>query len=143
MTLVVTLLLAIIGFVALTNSLAKLSKELWSKGERYQTLVVWIVYAVVLGSAYGESVWEELEPHRWREWLKLLLVLGTMWTVIIALVFLLALILYAVTVVRGTDDGEGLGLGRPGRAAERLVKRLLARWRAKPDTADRRGPKRK
>ncbi len=131
MTLVVTLLLAIIGFVALTNSLAKLSKELWSKGERYQTLVVWIVYAVVLGSAYGESVWEELEPHRWREWR----------TVIIALVFLLALILYAVTVVRGTDDGEGLGLGRPGRAAERLVKRLLARWRAKPDTADRRGPK--
>jgi len=101
---------------------------------------VWLVYAVVLGSAYGESVWETLEPHRWRDWLTLLRVRGAMWAVIIALVFLLALILYAVSVVRGTDDDEGLGLGRPGRAVERLVKHLLSRWRAKPDTVDPRGP---
>src|SRR5574337_815741 len=140
MTLVVTLLFALIGFLTLTAWLAKMSKELWGK-ERYGTVVAWIVYAVVLGVAYGEFVWDQLEPHRWREWLKLLLGLGAMWAVVIASVFLLALILYAVSFVRGTDDAEGLGLGRPGRAAERLVKHLLARWRAKPGTIEPRGPK--
>ena len=52
-----------------------------------------------------------------------------MWPIVIALVFLLALILYAVSVARGVDNPEGLGFGRPGRAADRLVKRLLARWK--------------
>src|SRR5574337_2176673 len=83
MTLVVTLLFALIGFLTLTAWLAKMSKELWGK-ERYGTVVAWIVYAVVLGVAYGEFVWDQLEPHRWREWLKLLLGLGAMWAVVIA-----------------------------------------------------------
>lgn len=135
MTLLVTVLLALIGFVALTAWLTKVSAKCW-KEQRFEVVVSWIVYAVVLGIAYGEFIWEELEPHRWREWLMLLRWSATLWAVIIALLFVLCLIWYAVQVARGTDDDEGLGFGRFGRPAERLVKRLLARRRAKPDTLD-------
>jgi hypothetical protein len=137
MTAVVTVLLAIIGFFAITTWLTKVSKEVWST-ERFPTIVTWIVYAVVLGSAYGTFVWEALEPHRWREWLQLLLMTSAMWAVVAAVLLLLVTITYAVALVRGTDEPEGLGLGRPGRTVERLMKHLLARWRAKRDP---RGPR--
>ena len=137
----VTGLLAVIGFLAVTAWAARTSAQLWKEHHRPEAVLVWMVYAGVFGAAYGEHIWETLEPHRWREWLQLLRAVGTIWAVIIALLFLLGLIWYAVDVARGINDDEGLGLGLFGRPVERLVKHLFARRRARRGPIDPRGPK--
>ena len=84
-TLLVTALLALIGFCAVTAWLTKVSKELWNKNDtRLPLSASWIAYAFVLSIAYGRFVWDGLKLED----------LLTMWAVLIALMLLVSLLMF-------------------------------------------------